>query len=378
MSTAFIPAFVAAILLAPASTVRVDGDRAPIPLTQCIQESELVLVGRVDKLEDGCARVDTLTVLKGSAPKEPIRLPTQWPEFMSWEAIPVVLKEGSVLLLFLERADSGFRPSRKAYYRAVTFVKGETAAEVRATAVFVAFLAAASVDARKDVLAAAWKDESADARYLVVQELAFFKSEATAPFLIEGIRCDDRRISEYAHCVIGLHGYREAVPQLIEQVKQQKSMIAARTLGELKAGEAYDALLEAAQLDPAVSNRFWAVQALGRLEDRRAVPFLVDRLHWDVVGLGKEGRPSSGFQENMFAAEALGKMKAVEAVAPLLKLLTAKCGDELRQKAIIALGDIGPAAKSALGELRYVAVNDKDAFSRSYAGEAIKKINKEK
>jgi HEAT repeat protein len=73
------------------------------------------------------------------------------------------------------------------------------------------------------------------------------------------------------------------------------------------------------------------------------------------------------------AAMALSRM-GKDAVKPLLTLLNPRSDPLVRRAVVIALGEIGPDAKSALAQLQLLAKTDRVQAVREAAVDAIKKI----
>ena len=76
-------------------------------------------------------------------------------------------------------------------------------------------------------------------------------------------------------------------------------------------------------------SRVGAISALVRLKDTRAVEYLIDALSDENHYVRRE------------AARALGQLKAVDAIDPLVTLVDTDVDDEVRRNAITALGIIG-------------------------------------
>jgi HEAT repeat protein len=137
-------------------------------------------------------------------------------------------------------------------------------------------------------------------------------------------------------------------------------VLAARALGKIRP----DAQKCLGQLESALADKEPAV----RIEVALAT--------WQVtgksthVGVIVKALADESVSVRETACQALGTMKAKEAVTPLLKLLQDK---DLRLRAIMTLGEIGPPADNALGELKK-SLTDKDGELAGWSAFAVWQI----
>jgi HEAT repeat protein len=173
---------------------------------------------------------------------------------------------------------------------------------------------------------------------------------------------DRRRVAAYA---LGSMG-PSAVPAADELAKALRAddagtrILAARALGKIgPQAKRCLALLEAALADK---------EAPVRIEVALATWYVTGKpTH---VGEIVKALADKSVNVREAACQALGAIKANEAVAPLVKLLHDK---DLRLRAIITLGEIGPAADKAVGELKK-GLTDKDAESAAWSAFAVWQI----
>ena len=342
----------ALLLLSPAPTLA--DAPAPTPFLKSIADHDLIVVGRVVQHQKKRVTFVVSETIKGDDPPRQLSLPDTWRRGREYSSGPIRLQKDKSYLLFLHRGKDGYELSRDFASQAVTLLKKKDAAIVAATKTFASLAKTRSKTRRQELLDAAWKKQSNDGRLLLVKAFYHHKDNASVPLLLRALRDKDYNVQEHAHIVIGRHGFKQATPLLIELLQTKKSALAARTLGELKAQEAFDALMKAAQDDKFQTNRFWVVEALGKLEDRRAVPLLLARLK---EGVPRTGRPRLWGLEQEFAIEPLGRMKVADAVDPLVEILRADGNRSylLRTKLVEALGRIGAPAKKALPLLEQFA-----------------------
>jgi HEAT repeat protein len=122
--------------------------------------------------------------------------------------------------------------------------------------------------------------------------------------------------------------------------------------------------------------RAGAALTLGRIgpEAKAATPKLIELLRAEP----KAGEPKNLFEDvvRRNAAMALGRITRGTdvAVAPLIAALDDK-GLEVGVYAAIALGEIGPAAKGAVGPLQGFIQTEKDARIRIHAAAALMRID---
>lgn len=167
---------------------------------------------------------------------------------------------------------------------------------------------------------------------------------------------------------------------------------AAHALGDLQVLEAIPALV-AAMRDPdedAQTVKLAAAQALGRMHSQEAIPLLLAELrsrdNWAspriaelLVSFGEAAGPALvaalGDEANAnvraWAAQTLGRIRALAAEAPLLQRLRDR-SEQVRMSAAEALGNL--ALKSSVDELMYVALHDPVAPVRAEAARALGRL----
>jgi HEAT repeat protein len=155
--------------------------------------------------------------------------------------------------------------------------------------------------------------------------------------------------------------------RLDENVRKWKSedpderLEAVTGFGAVQDPKAIEYLLTAAN-DPDTRIRVKAIDVLGQVQAKEAVPLLVQRLFMRDTDLGTKQR----------CLAALGKIGDPRATKPILDFLSRDVETPVRGNAIYALGDIGdPAAVPALEQL---AQHDADPTLRGLATEAIRRI----
>jgi HEAT repeat protein len=178
--------------------------------------------------------------------------------------------------------------------------------------------------------------------------------------------------------------------QALADPSAERRRVAAYALGSMgrNAAPVADGLAKALQADDA-ATRILAARALGKIgpeaqkclekleaaltDKEAAVRIEIALATWCVSGKPTHtgvivkalADPSVNVREA--ACQALGAMKAKEAVAPLLTLLQDK---DLHLRAIMTLGEIGPPADRALGELKK-GLTDKDAEMAGWSAFAV-------
>jgi hypothetical protein len=348
-------------------------DYTPTPLTKSILDHDLVAVATVVASERGRCEIKISTVIKGTPPKQNLVLPAVWRPNEKWTYGSVELMKGAKYLLFLESKNGEYQLSSDFASYGVNKIKTDDAAIVGVVAILYRLLEAEDGKQQEQILAEVLRTEPEATKQRLMQAFYPWKNEATVPFLLKALESDGLR--GWAHILIGRHGYRQPIPILIRHVREKRCPLAARTLGELKATEAFHALAEAACDEKLRRNRAWEIEALGKLEDKRAIPILVDCLEKHAAEMAVKN--GVRWEEAAHAAKALGKMKAHEAVAPLIKLLkTELLLHDVGIAVFAALNDLGAAAEPALPVLEKIALDDKHTFAKD-AANLIKKIKQE-
>jgi HEAT repeat protein len=155
--------------------------------------------------------------------------------------------------------------------------------------------------------------------------------------------------------------------RLDENVRKWKSedpderLEAVTGFGAVQDPKAVEYLLTAAN-DPDTRIRVKAIDVLGQVQAKEAVPFLVQRLFMRDTDLGTKQR----------CLASLGRIGDPRATKPILDFLSRDVETPVRGNAIYALGDIGDPA--ALPALEHLAQNDPDPTLRALANEAIRRI----
>ncbi|HZP41831.1 MAG TPA: HEAT repeat domain-containing protein [Candidatus Binatia bacterium] len=137
---------------------------------------------------------------------------------------------------------------------------------------------------------------------------------------------------------------------------------AIRGLAEANDPKATEALLGAAS-DPDMAIRVKAIDTLGQMKAKEAIPLLVQQLFMRDTDLGTKRR----------ILAALGKIGDPRATKPILDFLARDVDLAIRGNAIYALGDIGDPA--ALPTLEALAKDASDPSLRTVAADAIRRIN---
>lgn len=190
-------------------------------------------------------------------------------------------------------------------------------------------------------------------RAFAARSLGDLKATAAGPALTEALRDSGfvdweviGRVSVRADVTGALVSikYPPAVPELIERLEDADVRVrrnAAEALGFQGDRSATSALVAILQ-DECIAVRDAAVRALKKLGDPEAADGLIDVLRGHTSAFGEE------FDTILGAADALGELRVVRAVEPLIEALGSK-DYRLRAIAIRALGLIGdPRAKHPL------------------------------
>lgn len=225
-------------------------------------------------------------------------------------------------------------------------------------------------------LISALGDEEWAVRQSAVEALIKIGRPAVEP-LINALTSESWRISRKAEeALVGIG--KPAVEPLIKMLNCENVGIKTRIismLGEIGDPEAIMPLIKALEDD---FFRPYAAAALGKIRDKRAVPFLIK--FNEVTALGEIGDPSAipflltmlkdgSWNNRCLAAEALGKIGNA-AVGPLANLIKNK---ELNDRGLVAaaLGKTG--AKEAIEPL-IQALKDKDPVVRWRSARALSEL----
>ena len=130
--------------------------------------------------------------------------------------------------------------------------------------------------------------------------------------------------------------------------------------GELNEPKAIEYLVGAAN-DPDMRIRIKAIDTLGQIKAKEAIPLLVQQLFMRDTDLGTKRR----------ILVSLGKIGDDRATRPIIDFMSRDVDPSARGNAIFALGDIGDPA--AIAPLEAIA-NDGDPGLRGLAAESIRKI----
>jgi HEAT repeat protein len=335
-------------------------DYAATPMVQALTAHELVIVGTVKEHAKGEVTVVPVATIKGMPPGEPLILPDVWRPGTEFSFGPIPLEAGKTYFLMLHRQrDRAVSLSPDHAAEAVVAVESPDAPLVRAATVLCLLAEQSDADARKMVLANMWGPESDETKLLLLTAFAQSPADAaTVPALVDAMNAGAERSSlmEMSATIIQRHQYRETIPDLLKALEKHDwaCIYPARTLGVLKARDAYEPIMALIN-DPQAQNRPYFIEALALLEDKRSLPFLLKTLEHDLPGID----PAYGtyrtrnVQENEFAAMGLGRLRAVEAVRPLIKVLGLDSAyKNLKTLAVTSLGQIGPPAESAVPKIR--------------------------
>lgn len=132
-----------------------------------------------------------------------------------------------------------------------------------------------------------------------------------------------------------------AVRPLIEALQNPRHParpLIAAILGQIGDKRAVEPLIQALK-DPDKFVRYHAALALGKLKDRRSIKPLIHALFDEMPPIGPDPLTGDSLTVRAAAAQALGEMKAEEAV-PALKVLLTDENRGVRKAAIQALGQI--------------------------------------
>ncbi|MCI0378519.1 MAG: hypothetical protein L0215_13000 [Gemmataceae bacterium] len=369
---------VSPILLLALPLAAAQADYRPTPLSKALAAHELVVVGEVTERANGEVKVKSIAVVKGEAPDSLLTLPDVW-RLESFCPGPVPLERGKTYFLMLQRKPGGgFALSPNKYADGVVGVSSRDAPLVRAAVILHALSQQNRIETRVATLAQAWAKESDETKLRLVEAFAQNPPDvATVPFLVEALSTEDKHFSLIGMSAHAMqkHKYKETVPALLRTVKSKGPgcLDAAKTLGLMKVREAYEPIMALID-DPAIGNRPYFIEALVYLEDKRAIPFFLKTLYRNLHGSDQSGEKikSWSIQENEFAALGLGRLRAPQAIDPLLVLLAKAGHKDLRVRAVQALGDIGPPAHRASAMILELLRTEQ--IPSHVADEALRKI----
>jgi HEAT repeat protein len=197
---------------------------------------------------------------------------------------------------------------------------------------------------------AAWNAE-------VAMEWMGNKAEPAIPALVAALESQKEKVALHAAAALGAIGppAKDAAPALRKSLASKISRVraySASALGDIGVDdEATVAVLATALKDPDEYVRRESAEALGKLGPaaRAAVPVLIATLD-DAIG-----------SVTMHAAQALAGI-GPDAVPELIPVV--KRDDRIRHLAVLILGELGPAARPAVGVLTSVLSSDDQDFVR--------------
>lgn len=371
------------ILFAAAQCSVIAFDYRPTPIAKMLAEHDLVLVAEIAESGSDAVKAAPRLMIKGKKPEGMIHLPLTWGPQDGFSFPGVRFKVGKMYLLLLnDTGTRGYTLSSDFAALEGVCLESANAPLVRAAIIVNSLSQHDKIDSRKEVLARSWKEESNATKKKLLEEFWVSPRDvATVPFLLEAMKMspEDYGLVERAAEVILKHQYQETAPAMlmILQERQSTSLFAARILAKLKDRSAYDPI-KAIIKDPVHGNRPYFIEALAELEDPRAIPFLMELLLRNLPGLD----PAAGtytswsLQENEFAAEGLGRLRASVAVQPLVKLLALEAEPyrKLRTNSVEALGKIGPPASDSAKVIRRLM--EAELISTEVGKQALRTIEK--
>jgi HEAT repeat protein len=190
----------------------------------------------------------------------------------------------------------------------------------------------------------ALKDRTMTVRQRAIVALGRIKEPQSLPALLH-IFLEHRHESYDANKAILKFG-KKAIPELAKAFEKNNDQELMLLLIKMKYEGAFELILKLLQ-SPQPPTRITAIQELGKLGDKKAIPHLIDQLNNDDPMLQSE------------AVRALGKLGAVETAPVLLSLLT---DDELYGPR----SNIYHAVTEAFQSFGGITVEIKNAFPGNY------------
>lgn len=206
----------------------------------------------------------------------------------------------------------------------------------------------------------ATRAEDADVREIALRALARIADPRAVEPLVQALRSSRAWLTPRIADILARHG-DEAVAPMLELLdeggRHHARAWAASVLGEVRAHRAFPSLIRALG-DPDDEVRAKASGALGKLGDRRAIPYLLEHLLTD---------PAPFVRARI--AGALGQFDDPDVIERLVRAL----GDPawwVRMRSVEALEQIGPQAESPL----LMALDDPDPELRIRAAVALERL----
>lgn len=241
--------------------------------------------------------------------------------------------------------------------------------------------------AAMDALVTAMKDKEVEVRQAAIGALNFLPEDAKAvPALIAAlkdsspqVRAETAKVLEtYAPFAVFVPEVKTAIPALIEALKDSDPQVGARSANAL-GWFRKDAKTIVPPLVEALKNPDWGIRSsaafsLGLMgpEAKPAVPLLIQQLKGKI----EKGKQVTEDVLRRNAARALGRITKDSDVAVVALIEAMKDpGLEVPEVAITALGEIGPAAKDAIGPLTARLKDDKKSPVRIHAAASLARID---
>lgn len=178
--------------------------------------------------------------------------------------------------------------------------------------------------------------------------------EATGP-VVQHLRNGDEVMRCAAARALAVLGGNDAASALVEALLDEDPDVRTDAMGALARcarPEDADAIRRSLLGDPVKEVKLAAIAALARLEDKASEPLLAalakDRCDHDVAWEDEAGMWDDWLDIQVAAIEALGRMKAVEAVETLLAARADEMGQELNDVVFAALAGIPGTGIAAL------------------------------
>jgi HEAT repeat protein len=207
---------------------------------------------------------------------------------------------------------------------------------------------------------AATRAEDADVREIALRALARIADPRAVEPLVQALRSSEVWLTPRLADILARHGEDAVAPMLgllDEGGRHHARAWAASVLGEVRAYRGFPVLIRALG-DPDDEVRAKASGALGKLGDRRAIPYLLDHLLTD---------PAPFVRARI--AGALGQFDDPDVIERLVRAL----GDPawwVRMRSVEALEQIGPQSEAPL----LVALDDPDPELRIRAAVALERL----